>query len=603
MADKSEKAMIKLDGTIIKTDGSEYKSDFFKFLDLNPDDYSDITYTPEEANKIRLHLMYLSTGATAAVPLICGGAAKCPFKEQCRFLKIDKDRKKEDARAKPVTPVGRKCHPPGERILTSSGEYILIEKLDPDVHKLVGYERHHNCVRKGRDTGGYSFKKAAREYNGKIVKIVTESGKKYLATEDHICIARFNEKAVGRFCVYLMRKGKYWRVGKSQILGRYKKDNQYGHKTFLAFASRGNGEKADDMWILGVYNTNTEATLKEDYFSCYLQTSRALFKETPDDMSRRKWNGLYRWADQKQIDSHHESLVKPYCFYVEKLAELGLSIDYPIWTSLNHSEKKVYNPEDTKIKARNGMYIRACNLIPEIMDVPVYPKKPTKYGKDSKSQLWFGQWEEISIEKEDYTGIVYSLEVEKYGTYFINEIATHNCLIEVNLLNQWTRLYIKEYEIDEYNFTDFQMVRELAEIELMLWRLNNNLAKPENAELIQESIVGIDREGNALTRKEINSYIEAKERLQNRKSKIIKLMVGDRQEKYKREAALRIKGNEDPSTNAAQLRGKIDRLLKQAKTLDLQVKEKEGKIIDSKDLPVEQEEEKPLTPDDIINEE
>ena len=60
------------------------------------------------------------------------------------------------------------------------------------------------------------------------------------------------------------------------------------------------------------------------------------------------------------------------------------------------------------------------------------------------------------------------------------------------MLNEYTRLYLYEYDIDENSFTDIQMVRELAEIELMLWRLNNNLAKPENAELVQLVVVGVD---------------------------------------------------------------------------------------------------------------
>ena len=169
------------------------------------------------------------------------------------------------------------------------------------------------------------------------------------------------------------------------------------------------------------------------------------------------------------------------------------------------------------------------------------------------------------------------------------------CLVEKNLLDEWTRLYIKEYSIDEESFTEFQMARELAEIELLLWRLNNNLSKPENAELIQDTIVGIDKEGNTLSRKEISSIFEAKERLQNRKSKLIKLMVGDRQEKYKRDAALRTQSEEDTSTNTAKLRTQIDTLLNKAKSLDFKIKEAEGKVIDI------QEEESILTPEDLIN--
>lgn len=136
-----------------------------------------------------------------------------------------------------------------------------------------------------------------------------------------------------------------------------------------------------------------------------------------------------------------------------------------------------------------------------------------------------------------------------------------NCQVEINLLNEWTRLYMEEYNIQEGAFTEIQMIRELAEIELMLWRLNNNLSKPENAELVQEVIVGVDKQGNALTRQEINAFVEAKEKLAARKSKLIKLMVGDRQEKYKKESALKMRETQDPSSNAAFLRQKLEKLL------------------------------------------
>lgn len=167
------------------------------------------------------------------------------------------------------------------------------------------------------------------------------------------------------------------------------------------------------------------------------------------------------------------------------------------------------------------------------------------------------------------------------------------CLVEIELLEKWTFFYIEEYEIDETSFTDVQMIRELAEIELMLWRLNNNLAKPENAELVQEVNVGIDKEGNALTRQEMNAFISTKETLQNRKSKLVKLMVGDRQEKYKREAALKQKSAGDPSSTAATLRQQMDLLVRQTSKLNLDLKQIEGDVIDV-------EIDKPLSPEDLI---
>lgn len=154
------------------------------------------------------------------------------------------------------------------------------------------------------------------------------------------------------------------------------------------------------------------------------------------------------------------------------------------------------------------------------------------------------------------------------------------CLVETQLLSQWTKLYIDEYDIDPNSFTEISLIRELAEIELMLWRLNNNLAKPEHAEMIVQQDVGVDKQGNKLTRTELSSLFEAKERLNTRKARVIKLMVGDRQEKYKREAALKIRSDEDSSSSYASLRKRLDVVVRQAKTIDLKLKQAEGKVIE-----------------------
>lgn len=276
MPEKPKTELIKLNGTIIKSDGTSYKSDYFKFLDLHPDDYSNVSYTPKEAHKIRTHLSHLSTGSSAAIPMMCGGMAKCPFADRCPFVQVDKERMDaEGPTCEKVTPVGR------------------------------------------------------------------------------------------------------------------------------------------------------------------------------------------------------------------------------------------------------------------------------------------------------------------------------SCLIELNLMNEWTKYYINEYDIEDGSFTELQMVRELAEIELMLWRIKNNLAKAQNAELVQDVIVGVDKEGNPLTRQESSAFFEMVERLNNRKSKLVKLMVGDRQEKYKKQAALKTRSTVDASTSSAQLKGNLMKALKVLEEADqksaLDITEKEG----NSDI---------LTPDDLIGE-
>ena len=174
-----------------------------------------------------------------------------------------------------------------------------------------------------------------------------------------------------------------------------------------------------------------------------------------------------------------------------------------------------------------------------------------------------------------------------------------SCLVEVNLMNEWTRVYI--YEFDAVNFVDIGMCRELSEVEVMLWRINNGLSKEGSATLEEEVTMGADKQGNPLTRLETHHFVDAKEKLQNRKAKLIKQLVGDREGKYKKEAALKTREEKDPSSNAAKLRNQLSMIIKQAEAKALELSEAEGNIID---VPFEQDNQnEAITPESLIEEE
>lgn len=164
------------------------------------------------------------------------------------------------------------------------------------------------------------------------------------------------------------------------------------------------------------------------------------------------------------------------------------------------------------------------------------------------------------------------------------------CLIELTLLKNWIYQYMQEYNVDPENFTEVSYCEQLAEIEIYLLRINYNLSKPENASLMVDQPVGVDNDGNPITQQQLSPLMELKEKLQNRMSKIVKLMVGDRQEKYKKEAALKQKEDKDPSQKQADIRRRIEALSRQLETKE------------TLSLPAAEEKEPQiLTPDDLIN--
>lgn len=137
------------------------------------------------------------------------------------------------------------------------------------------------------------------------------------------------------------------------------------------------------------------------------------------------------------------------------------------------------------------------------------------------------------------------------------------CLIEVQLMKEWIIRYFDEYDVDPNNFTEIAYINELAEIEILLMRLNMNIAKAENAELVIDQVAGFTNDGTPIIQRQLSPFMELKDRLANRRSKVIKLMVGDRQEKYKKEAALKVKLDQDPSSKMATMRGKLENLQRQ----------------------------------------
>jgi hypothetical protein len=143
------------------------------------------------------------------------------------------------------------------------------------------------------------------------------------------------------------------------------------------------------------------------------------------------------------------------------------------------------------------------------------------------------------------------------------------CLIETQLLKAYVLQYFEEFDIDPANWTEVAYVNELAEIDIYLLRLNMLLARPENAELVTDQTVGISHEGEPILQKQISPYMEQKDKLYNRRSKVIKLMVGDRQEKYKKEAALKMRLDKDASSAMAETRAKLESLQRSIKNLSL----------------------------------
>jgi len=167
------------------------------------------------------------------------------------------------------------------------------------------------------------------------------------------------------------------------------------------------------------------------------------------------------------------------------------------------------------------------------------------------------------------------------------------CPVETTLMRQWTMDIIEEFDIDPQNFTELAYANEIVEIMILDRRLNMNIAKVENSQLIMDQDVGVDKEGDPITQKIISPFMELKEKLANRRSKVIKLMVGDRQERYKKEAALKISDNKDASSEQAKMRKKLEDLKRKLTEIETKADDKQSETPKFYGEGV-------LTPDDIF---
>jgi len=133
------------------------------------------------------------------------------------------------------------------------------------------------------------------------------------------------------------------------------------------------------------------------------------------------------------------------------------------------------------------------------------------------------------------------------------------CPIEVELIVFWTARYMSEFEVDPMNHSEVGMITELAELDIYDVRASMILARPECADLTKDVVVGVDGEGKPIVNKEVHKAWELKERVKKRKQKILESLVGTRKEKYKRDAALKRRSEEDLSTKAIELKEKLEK--------------------------------------------
>lgn len=280
------------------------------------------------------------------------------------------------------------CQPAGTMVETTTGVKPIEELRDGD--RVISYDSLSGQV-KGRRNGGYEIRTANRQYDGLLYSI-TAAGKTTRATDNHEFSVRFNPETKANYCTYLMRRGKWWRVGQTKAYDA----RQFGLKTRL------NQEHADEIWLLSIHEDKVAAQVMEQILTCKYGIPYTIWEQD-------RFGGEPK-RTQQQIASIYEAL---------DLAEMERNA-HRLLHDFNRSERFPFITKDSKrekFSTRVTARIHACNLVPELMQLPI-PTGGSEF-----------EWRSIeAATAEHFTGTVYSLAVQRYQHYIADGIITHNCL-------------------------------------------------------------------------------------------------------------------------------------------------------------------------------
>ena len=109
------------------------------------------------------------------------------------------------------------------------------------------------------------------------------------------------------------------------------------------------------------------------------------------------------------------------------------------------------------------------------------------------------------------------------------------CPIELELLAQWTQQFMHEFGVEMDNFTELGLITELAECNLYERRTNLHMANTAPTMTILD-VIGVDAKGNAIEGESISKSWEIKEKIKNRRDKILKSLMATRDAKVKLKA-------------------------------------------------------------------
>lgn len=317
-----------------------------------------------------------------------------------------------------------------------------------------------------RRTGNQITGISSRKYDGVLVSIKTSSGLQSKYTPDHRCVVRISNAFKDKYIVYLMRKNGAYRIGKAQ--GTYSSQNN-----IFGLACRASAEGADAAWVLSVHDTDGEALAQEMSISYAYGIPSWTFKANKSHALGQP--GLDNFW--KKVSNVNEARI---C-----LERHGRNINFPLW-----------EPSTGNMMMKRASVVRACNLMDGMSVLPM------RNALDSNGkQISRKQWEAISVSTEEYSGLVWSMDVEGNHTYVGDGIITHNCQQIYTFTGAINAMQNVDAENKTYLTQSFRFGEPIAQIaNYLLTRLGAELRLKGFDQVESEIVLMMDDADVILTR-------------------------------------------------------------------------------------------------------
>lgn len=289
------------------------------------------------------------------------------------------------------------CQPPGTLVTLSDLTQTPIENLRLGDF-VVTYDRKGSAFIKKCKINEV----ASRDYTGYLYSIAAKD-KCSKSTDSHKWIVRWINTDATRWVTYLMRKGTKFRVGLTSL---------FNNRGDFGLGNRLSTEQADAAWILSTHENLQDALAHEQIVSAKFGLPEVTFRQATGNIGQTKM------FTQEVIDKIFDELHPQIDCAIRCLNAHGKKIEYPLLSKENAQQRR----------GRMTVFeTQACNLISGFMAVPISPDKIVN--PSFKQYKSVPQWEEITVDKEWYEGIVYSLDVDRYHKYIADGIVTCNSIM------------------------------------------------------------------------------------------------------------------------------------------------------------------------------